>query len=693
MIKLSASSQFLNRELGQIEFNRRVLAQAENRNNPLLERLRFLCIVSSNLDEFFEIRVAGLKEQIKLGAPGFEPDGMAPRQVFKLVSEQTHLLVARQYQLLNEDILPGLASEGINFLRRAAWNDIQHEWIKAFFFRELMPVLTPIGLDPSHPFPRVLNKSLNFAVELEGKDAFGRSSGAAIVQAPRVLPRVILLPREISTSEYNFVFLSSILHAHVGELFSGMNVLSCYQFRATRNSDLFVDEEEVKNLRIALQGELPQRHFGNAVRLEVADNCSPRMADFLLEQFGLVREDFYQVEGPVNLVRLMQVPDRIERPELKYPPFIPGLPATLQKKKATDIFQMIRKNDILLHHPYQSFQPVIHFIQQAAADPGVVAIKQTVYRTGTDSVVMEALIAAASRGKEVTVVVELLARFDEEANINWASRLEEVGAHVVYGIVGHKTHTKMAMIVRREGDKLRRYVHLGTGNYHPSTARLYTDFGLFTCNEEICADVNEVFIQLTGLGKAGKLKHLWQSPFSFHSQVLKAINNEMQITKAGKPARIIAKMNALLEPQIIRALYAASAAGVKIDLIVRGVCALRPGIAGLSENIRVRSVIGRFLEHSRIFYFRNDGAHDIYLSSADWMGRNFFRRIEICFPVLDVRLKKRVLTEGLNPYLKDNNQSWEMDADGHYHLRATRSSKKFCAQEALLTELAAEKQD
>ena len=694
MIKLSASSQFLNRELGQIEFNRRVLAQAENRDNPLLERLRFLCIVSSNLDEFFEIRVAGLKEQIKLGAPGFEPDGMVPRQVFKLVSEQTHLLVARQYQLLNEDILPGLASEGINFLRRAAWNDIQREWIKAFFFRELMPVLTPIGLDPSHPFPRVLNKSLNFAVELEGKDAFGRSSGAAIVQAPRVLPRVILLPREISTSEYNFVFLSSILHAHVGELFSGMNVLGCYQFRATRNSDLFVDEEEVKNLRIALQGELPQRHFGNAVRLEVADNCSPRMADFLLEQFGLVREDFYQVEGPVNLVRLMQVPDRIERPELKYPPFIPGLPATLQKKKATDIFQMIRKNDILLHHPYQSFQPVIHFIQQAAADSGVVAIKQTVYRTGTDSVVMEALIAAASRGKEVTVVVELLARFDEEANINWASRLEEVGAHVVYGIVGHKTHTKMAMIVRREGDKLRRYVHLGTGNYHPSTARLYTDFGLFTCNEEICADVNEVFIQLTGLGKAGKLKHLWQSPFSFHSQALKAINNEMQIAKAGKPARIIAKMNALLEPQIIRALYAASAAGVKIDLIVRGVCALRPGIAGLSENIRVRSVIGRFLEHSRIFYFRNDGAHDIYLSSADWMGRNFFRRIEICFPVLDARLKKRVLTEGLNPYLKDNSQSWEMDADGHYHLRATtRSSKKLCAQEALLTELAAAKQD
>ncbi|MEO7463947.1 MAG: polyphosphate kinase 1, partial [Nitrosospira sp.] len=548
---------------------------------------------------------------------------------------------------------------------------------------------TPIGLDISHPFPRMLNKSLNFAVELEGKDAFGRSSGTAIVQAPRVLPRLITLPNEISNSEYNFVFLSSILHAHVGELFSGMSVRGCYQFRATRNSDLFVDEEEVKNLRIALQGELPQRHFGNAVRLEVADNCPPHMSDFLLEQLGLSRDDFYQVEGPVNLARLMQVPERIERPNLKYPPFIPGLPLTLQKKKVVDIFQMISKNDILLHHPYQSFQPVLHFIQQAAMDPGVVAIKQTVYRTGIDSLVMTALIAAASSGKEVTVVVELLARFDEEANINWASRLEEVGAHVVYGVVGHKTHAKMAMVVRREDGKLRRFVHVGTGNYHPSTARLYTDFGLFTCNEEVCADVNEVFMQLTGLGKAGKLKHLWQSPFSIHSQMLIAIDNEVQNAKAGKPARIIAKMNALLEPEIIKALYVASGAGVKIDLIIRGVCALRPGIAGLSENIRVRSIIGRFLEHTRIFYFHSGGAHAIYLSSADWMDRNFFRRIEICFPVLDMKLKKRVLIEGLNVYLKDNRQAWEMDSDGNYHLKSARRSKKLCAQEMLLMELAA----
>jgi polyphosphate kinase len=689
MTSPSTGSQFLNRELGQVEFNRRVLAQAENKDTPLLERLKFLCIVSSNLDEFFEVRVAGLKEQIKLDTPGFSPDGMVPHQVFKLVSEQTHSLVARQYQLLNQDVLPGLAKEGIRFLRRNAWNDIQREWIKAFFFRELMPVLTPIGLDISHPFPRVLNKSLNFAVELEGKDAFGRSSGTAIVQAPRVLPRVITLPNEISNSEYNFVFLSSILHAHVGELFSGMSVRGCYQFRATRNSDLFVDEEEVKNLRIALQGELPQRHFGNAVRLEVADNCPPHMADFLLEQLGLSRDDFYQVEGPVNLARLMQVPDRIERPNLKYPPFIPGLPLTLQKKKAVDIFQMIRRNDILLHHPYQSFQPVLHFIQQAAVDPGVVAIKQTVYRTGIDSLVMTALIAAASSGKEVTVVVELLARFDEEANINWASRLEEVGAHVVYGVVGHKTHAKMAMVVRREDGKLLRYVHVGTGNYHPSTARLYTDFGLFTCNEEVCADVNEVFMQLTGLGKAGKLKHLWQSPFSIHSEMLIAIDNEVQNAKAGKPTRIIAKMNALLEPEIIKALYVASGAGVKIDLIIRGVCALRPGIVGLSENIRVRSIIGRFLEHTRIFYFHSGGAHAIYLSSADWMDRNFFRRIEICFPVLDTKLKKRVLVEGLNVYLKDNRQAWEMDSDGNYHLRSARRSRKLCAQEMLLMELAA----
>jgi polyphosphate kinase len=683
--KKFAPQQFLNRELGQLEFNRRVLAQAEDTGIPLLERLKYLCIVSSNLDEFFEIRVAGLMEQIKLGGIATSTDGLNARQTLKLVREQAHQLIERQYQLFNADITPALAKQGIKFLRRTQWTEAQQTWVRDFFFREVMPVLTPLGLDPSHPFPRVLNKSLNFAVELRGKDAFGRNSARAIVQAPRVVPRTILMPPEISGCEHGFVFLSSILHTHVGELFSGMEVLGCFQFRVTRNSDLFVDEEEVKNLRLSLQGELPQRHFGDAVRLEIADNCSPLIAELLLKEFNLSPDDLYRVHGPVNLVRLMRIPDLVERDDLKFPSFVPSVPAVLQKK-GSDMFKVMRKNDVLLHHPYQSFKPVIDFIQQAASDPNVVAIKQTVYRTGVDSALMEALIAAAKGGKEVTVVVELLARFDEEANINWANRLEEVGAHVVYGVVGHKTHAKMLMVVRREDGRLRRYAHLGTGNYHPRTARLYTDFGLFTSNENVCADVSEVFSQLTSLGKARTLNHLWQSPFSLHTEVLRAIQNEAILAKSGKRAHIIAKMNALLEPEIINALYEASRAGVKIDLIVRGVCALRPGVAGLSENIRVRSVIGRFLEHSRIFYFRNDLQHNVYLSSADWMDRNFFRRIEVCFPVLDKKLKKRVIDEGLKVYLQDNCQAWDMDSTGHYRRKHPRRAAKKCAQNELLNQ-------
>jgi len=686
MPKFDSPEYFVNRELGTLEFDRRVLAQAEDRSNPLLERLKFLCIVSSNLDEFFEVRVAGLKEQIKLNAVITGPDGMSARQVLQQVSEQAHALVAHQYQLLNQVVIPGLAAQDIRFVRRTHWNEAQAEWIRAYFFRELMPVLTPIGLDPAHPFPRVLNKSLNFAVELEGKDAFGRNSGAAVVQAPRALPRVIRLPQEIAGCEYGFVFLSSILHAHVGELFSGMRVAGCYQFRATRNSDLFVDEEETRNLRQALQGELPHRHFGNAVRLEVADNCSAAMADFLLKQFDLTRDDLYQVNGPVNLVRLINVPDWVERPDLKFPAFVPGLPPALEKQP--DIFRAMRKGDILLHHPFQSFQPVIDFIQQAASDPDVLAIKQTVYRAGTDSALIQALISAAQRGKEVTVVVELFARFDEEANVNLATQLEEAGAHVVYGVVGHKTHAKMALVVRREEGRLRRYLHLGTGNYHARTARLYTDFGLLTCNEDICSDAAEVFVQLTGLGKAGALRYLCQSPFTLHNEVMAAIGREAENARAGRPAGIIAKMNALLEPRVIQALYEASSAGVKIDLIVRGVCALRPGIPGVSENIRVRSVIGRFLEHTRIFYFRNGGADDVYLSSADWMDRNFFRRIEVCFPVLDPRLKRRVINEGLKPHLRDNCQAWEMEPDGSYRRKKPRRGKAWSVQAELLAALA-----
>ncbi len=679
--------QFLARELGILAFNRRVLAQAEDRRVPLLERLRFLCIVSSNLDEFFEIRVGEIKERVKLrsaaGRPGEAPAG----ELFAAVSEEARTLVADQYRQLNDEILPSLAEEGVRFVLERDWSGEQRAWLREFFMREMMPVLTPIGLDPVHPFPRVLNKSLNFAVQLEGRDAFGRNSGIAIVQAPRLLPRVIRLPQKLAGPGHHFVLLTAILQAFVSTLFQGMTTLGSYPFRVTRNSDLFLDEEEIKDLRLALQGELPQRHFGDAVRLEVAEDCPPEMQTFLLEQFGLDQADLYRVNGPVNLVRLMQIPDQVDLPALKFKPFLAGVPASVEKR--ADLFRSIRAGDILLHQPFQSFNPVIRFLDQAADDPDVVVIKQTVYRTGPESELMKSLIQAAQRGKEVTVVVELLARFDEEANLNWAARLEEVGAHVVYGVVGYKTHAKMSLVVRRESGKLRRYAHLSTGNYHPRTAALYTDFGLFTADEKICEDVNEVFKQLTGLGRARQLHHLWVSPFSLHDRIMAAIKREIRNARGGKPAHIIAKMNSLLEPEVISTLYAASSAGVRIDLIVRGVCALRPGIAGLSENIRVRSVIGRFLEHSRIFYFANGGEDSVYLSSADWMERNFFRRIELCFPVLDKKLARRVIKEGLRIYLADNSQAWEMDSDGRYHRKSSRGKVARSAQEQLLELLCA----
>lgn len=681
--ELIGNEFYINRELSQLEFNRRVLQQAADPATPLLERLRFLCIFSSNLDEFYEIRVAGLKEQSLVQSPVTGPDGLAPQQAYALVNARVRELVDQQYRMFNEVLIPALAEQQIRFLRRPTWDPVQAEWIREYFFNELMPVLTPIGLDPAHPFPRVLNKSLNFAVELEGKDAFGRRSGNAIVQAPRSLPRVIALPKEVSGCEHGFVFLSSILHAHVGELFSGLTVRGCYQFRVTRNSELFVDEEEVKNLRQALQGELPQRHFGDAVRLEVADNCPPAMTAFLQTQFGLSPTEVFSVNGPVNLVRLLQVPDEVDRPDLKYPPFRPGLPKALQKQ--ADIFRAIREGDILLHHPFQSFAPVVEFVRQAAQDPDVVAIRQTVYRAGQDSVLLDALIQAARNGKEVTAVVELLARFDEEANIGWAAQLEEAGAHVVYGVVGYKAHAKMVLVVRREGGRLRHYAHLGTGNYHSQTTRTFTDFGLLTCDEGITLDVAHVFGQLTGLGQTSKMMHLWQSPFTLHKALLRAIQREAEHAKAGRKGWIIAKMNALLEPRLIQALYDASRDGVRVDLIVRGACALRPGVPGLSDNIRVRSVIGRFLEHSRIFYFYNDKAEDVLLSSADWMDRNLFRRIEICFPVLDARLKKRVIAEGLKPYLRDKREAWEMGPDGSYKRRRSRDGES--AQALLLAAL------
>ncbi|KXW56172.1 polyphosphate kinase 1 [Ferrovum sp. PN-J185] len=679
----SIQKQFLNRELGLLAFNRRVLNMAQSDDTPLLERLRYLCIVSSNLDEFFEIRVAGLKQQINQGITTSGPDGLPPQKVFELVSQEAHALIDEQYALLNDIILPRLALEGICFHRRGHWTEEQKAWARDYFFREIFPVLTPIGLDPAHPFPRILNKSLNFAVELSGVDAFGRNATHAVVQAPRSLPRFIRLPEKIAGCPYGFIFLSSILHANVGELFQGMTVNGCYQFRVTRNSELFLEEEDAKNLRLALEGELSHRQFGDEVRLEVAENCSDSMASFLLNTFELSERDLYRVNGPVNLVRLMQVADMVDRPDLRFPRFNQNNPKELNGKNS-DIFTSLKKKDVLLHHPFQSFSSVVDFIAVAAQDPQVLAIKQTVYRAGTDSELIEALIDAAHQGKEVTVVVELLARFDEEANINWAAKLEEAGAHVVYGVYGFKTHAKMALVIRRENGVLKRYVHLGTGNYHSKTTKIYTDFGLLTAHEGITSDVNEVFLQITGLGKHAPLKHLFQSPFTLHPELIHAIQKEISIAQAGRQAHIIAKMNSLTEPSIIQELYQASQAGVKVDLIVRGVCLLRPGVKNLSENIRVFSIIGRFLEHHRIFYFQHDVDETVYISSADWMERNFFRRIEVCVPILDNTIKKRVLNEGLKPYLRDNLRAWQMDSNGTYHQRQPRSGKGFDVHHYLL---------
>jgi len=659
----------INRELSLLAFNHRVLALAADPTVPLLERLRFLCIVSNNLDEFFEIRIAGLREQLRLKAPLVGTTLHELKIHIGEIGQGAQALVAAMYRTLNDQILPALAASGVRMLRGAERNAAQRAWVADYFQREIRPLLTPIGLDPAHPFPQVVNKSLNFIVELSGRDAFGRETSVAIVKAPRVVPRVIRMPPEVAGAENTFVLLSSIIHAHLHELFAGRDVVNYSQFRVTRDADLWIDEEEVKNLRQALEGELPQRQFGLAVRLEVAAGCPPHLATFLLQQFELQDFDLYRCEGPVNLARMSALIEEVDIDLLEYRPFLPGVPDGL--RDASDLFATIRQHDILLHHPYQSFEPVVEFIRKAADDPDVIAIKQTVYRTGVNSVLMEALIEAARRGKEVTVVVELMARFDEEANINWAERLEQIGAQVVYGVFGLKTHAKLALLLRREKDAtgkplLQPYAHLGTGNYHPRTARLYTDFGLLTAHPEICADVEEVFLHITSLAKANKLKRLWLAPFTMHRHLLEAIRRETRHAREGKRARIVAKMNGLLEEAVIKALYAASQAGVSIDLIVRGACALRPGVKGVSDNIRVRSIVGRFLEHSRVWWFDNNGADDVYLASADWMGRNLFRRIEVAFPVLDPALKGRVIDEGLKPYLGDSRDAWELDADASY---------------------------
>ncbi len=669
---------YINRELSQLDFNFRVLAQAMDEQVPLLERLRFLCISCTNLDEFFEIRAAAVRHAQEFGLPP-APDGMSPQAILTAIHDRAAELVEQQYRCWNQVLRPALAESGVGILAQKSWTVRQRRWLRAYFRNEIMPVLSPLGLDPSHPFPKILNKSLNIVVVLKGTDAFGRTGHLALVRAPRSLPRIIQLPESLGGPQ-NFVLLSAVLSAFVDELFPGMDVQGAYQFRVTRNSELVVDEEEVENLALALRDELVDRGYRPAVRLEIAHDCPKPIMQTLLQNFGLSENAAYRIDGPVNLNRVIQVYDLLQRPDLKYPPMTPRV-----LKTSEGIFDMVARRDILLHHPFDSFSTVLDLIREAAVDPNVLAIKQTLYRTGKDSGIVEALIQAARNGKDVTVVVELRARFDEEANLGLADRLQDAGVQVVYGVVGYKTHAKMLLIVRREGRKLRRYVHLGTGNYHSGTARAYTDLSLITADADIGNDVHLLFQQLSGLAPKMKLKCLLQSPFTLHAGLLKRIERETRLAREGKPARIIAKMNALNEAQVIRALYAAAQAGVQVDLIVRGACTLRPGVEGVSENIRVRSIVGRFLEHSRVYWFGNNGAPELFCASADWLERNLLRRVETCFPVLDRDLSKRIYREVLQNYLDDNLNAWELQADGRYRkCEPAPDQPPHSAQQALL---------
>ena len=681
IIDVSQPELFINRELSQLKFNERVLEQAKDTNTPLLERLKFLCISCSNLDEFFEIRVLGIKQHIEFSTGYTSADQKPAKQVLREIHESATILVEEQYRVFNEVILPSLTKENVHFLAREKWTKSQRDWIQNYFTNQVEPVLSPLGIDPGHPFPRILNKSLNFIVEVGGSDAFGRSGHLAIVQAPRSLPRLIQLPSNENDDSVNFVFLSSVIHEFVSDLFEGLQVHGCYQFRVTRNSDLFVDDE-IDNLPLALEGEIASRRYGAAARLETYMNTPNHLVEYLLQQFGLDEIDLYKVNGPVNLNRLLNAYDLIERPDLKYSGFKPLLPDPITTD--SNLFKVISKKDILMHHPYQSFAPVLNFIHQAAKDPKVLAIKQTLYRTGAKSRIVDALVMAATSGKEVTVVIELMARFDEEANIALANRLQKAGAHVVYGIVGIKTHAKMILVIRRENDQLVRYAHLGTGNYHQSTAKLYTDYGMFTCDPEITRDLHEIFLQLTSFTKIPRLNNVLQAPFTLYKTIIEYIEKETKRASQNRKAKIIVRVNSLVEPQLIKALYRASIAGVDIKLIVRGPCCLRPGVKGISENIEVRSIVGRFLEHSRVFYFYNGGRSKLYCSSADWMDRNFFRRVETAWPIEDRAIKKCVLSE-LELYIKDNQNAWILQPDGEYIRKKTsKKDKKITAQLELL---------
>ena len=655
----AAATALLDRERSILQFNRRVLAQARRADVPLLERLRYLTIVSSNLDEFFEVRLADVIEQAKASGANAAVTALAA---------VAHELIDEQYALFNEELMPALQREGILILNHAERDAAQRAWVARFFETQVRPLLVPVSLDPSHPFPLVANKSLNFIARLGGRDAFGRENSIAIVKVPRVLPRVIRLPDALAPGRQAFVLLTSVIRAHLDELFAGRTVESFSQFRVTRDSDLEVDEGDVQNLRQALRSGLTTRHFGQAIRLEVVNSCPRELSDFLLEQFALPEASLYKVNGPVNLVRLTQLIDQASGDALRFPPFEPRWPEQ-SLPRGQSIFERLREGDLLLHHPFESFEPVVQFLREAVHDPDVLAIKQTIYRTGSQSVLMDLLIEAARRGKEVMVVVELKARFDEEANINWAERLEAVGAQVVYGIVGLKTHAKLMLVTRREGTRLRRYLHLSTGNYNPRTARLYTDIGTLTADPGLTADADAVFLQLASQARVKAPQHLLTAPFVLHRRLLRHIGQVADAARAGRPARIVVKVNALTDTALIDALLRAGQAGASIDLIVRGACMLPPGRPGVSERIRVRSVVGRFLEHTRVMYFRwgeGDADEALYLSSADWMGRNMFRRIEIAWPVRDAALRQRVIDEALVPYLHDTLDAWALDADGRY---------------------------
>ncbi len=650
----------IDRDESTLAFNERVLDMARRPNIPLLERLRYLCIVSSNLDEFFEVRVALHLHQIdskSLAAP-------YSLYSYQKISQVAKKLVEKQYLVFNDELMPALSAQGIRLITFNERNKAQHKWVKQYFDQNVRPLLTPVSLDPSHPFPQVANKSLNFIVRLSGKDAFGRENDIAIVKVPRSLPRVIRLPLQANDKTIYMVTLSSVIRAHLKDLFPDRVVGQFSQFRVTRDSELLVDEEDAKNLRTALRHGLEHRQFGKPVRLEVSSDCSEHLSQFLLQQFKLPTDAIYRVDGPVNLVRLTQLIDLVNLPALLFPEFQASYPKQLQQDEP--IFKQIRKSDVLIHQPFESFKGVLAFLKEAVNDPKVLAIKQTIYRTGTDSELMELLREAVVRGKEVTAVVEIKARFDEEANINWAERLESVGAQVVYGVVGLKTHAKMLLVTRREGNKLMRYGHLSTGNYNARTARLYTDISYLTANPEMTADMDAVFTQLASQTRISKLNHLWLAPFHLQEQLMEMVDKVSKASMHGEPGRIILKMNSLTDEKLARQLVLAGQRGVNIDLLVRGACILPAQREGFTERIKVRSIIGRFLEHSRVYYFRTGEKEDLYLSSADWMNRNMMRRIEIAWPVLDKSLRQRIIDECLVAYLCDNTDAWELQIDGSY---------------------------